>query len=78
MEFQIDVIFSSPTCSPVFTFTDSIGEDDWTPLNYWDDLGEFMSQMICDAERMFRKLYPDGHDYSLSKVNISYVGDDEE
>ena len=77
MHYQIEVIFASPTCSPTFTFTDFIGEDDWTCLHYWDDIAEIMSFMIADADGMFRTLYPAGHDYSLSKVNISCVGADE-
>ena len=71
----------SDTHSPVITLTDTISEDDWTNLNYWTDIGDFTSDLIGDAERMLRKLYPDGHDYNLSKVNIvniSFIGDVEE
>lgn len=78
MDYRVDVIFTSPTCSPAFTFTDFIGDDDYSCPNYWDDIGEIVSYMICDAEAMFRKLHPNGHDYSLSKVTISHVGDEEE
>lgn len=78
MDYRIDVIFASSTRSPAFTFTDFFGEADRTFAKYWDDLAELMAYMIADAECMFRKLYPDGHDYSLSKVNISYVGDEKE
>lgn len=74
MEYKIDVIFESCSYTPVVTFTDFIGENDWTFLNYWDDIGDRLSLLIRDAELFFKKLYPDGHDYSLSDVNISYVG----
>lgn len=78
MEYQICVLFDSPTRSPSFTFSDVITEDDWTCLNYWDDIGDFVSRMISDAESFIKKAFPDGHDYNLSTVNITYVGDDEE
>lgn len=78
MHYRVDVFFASPTRSPAFTFTDFFGEDDRTFAHYWDDIAELMAYMIADADGMFRKLYPDGHDYSLSKVNISCVGDKEE
>ena len=78
MDYKIDVIFESCLHLPAVTFTDFIREDDWTSLNYWDDIGNRLSILIRDAEHFFKKLYPDGHDYSLSDVNISYVGGFEE
>lgn len=78
MEYQIDVTFASSSCPCVFTLSHCVGEDDWTCLNYWDDLSEYMSQTICSIETKLREKFPEGHDFSLSNVNIKLIGDVEE
>lgn len=78
MAYQINVLFESPTHPRAFTFTDCIIEEDWTVLNYWDDISECLSHNISYAESFLKKVFPNGHDYFLSTVNITYLGDDEE
>lgn len=78
MFYQFNVVFKSPTRSPDFTFSDIISDDDWTSKNYWDDFSDFMSNLIFYGEDVIKDIYPNGHDYNLSTVNITYLGDDEE
>lgn len=78
MSYQISVLFESPSRPVPFTFCDVITQDDWTCMNYWDDIGDRTSLLIRHCEKFLRDMYPKGHDYNLSTVNISYLGDDEE
>lgn len=75
MEYQIDVTFASSSSSLAFSISDCVGEQDWTCLNYWYVLSEYFSHMICVADTMLRDVFPEGHDFSLSNVNIKKIGD---
>lgn len=79
MSFEIFIVFSTPDDDYVdYIAHDRITDDDWTNLNYWEDIGRHISSMIADAELHLRSMFPHGHEYSLSIVHVSFVDDDSE
>lgn len=57
---------------------DFIFDDEWSNLNYWDDISSLVSHLISEAEKHLRSMYPDGHDYSLKTVHVFPVNPDDE
>ena len=77
MSYLIQVTFSSPD-RPDITLSDVIQPDDWSCSDYWNDIGDTISSLICFSEKKLSKIFPNGHDYQLTEVHSIYLGDDEE
>lgn len=77
MSYLIQVTFSSPN-RPDITMTDVIEPDDWSCGNYWDDIGDTVSNLISYSERKLSQIFPKGHGYQLTEVHSIYLEDDEE
>lgn len=78
MNYQINVLFESPSRPVPITFSDIIDAEDWTCANYWDDIGDVVSALIGFSDAKLSKLFPHGHDYYLSTVNVTFIGDVDE
>lgn len=81
MSYEIVAVFSTPDDDDHYAdyvVRDIITDDDWTNLNYWDDIGFYISVLISDAESDLRLMFPHGHDYSLSCVHVLSVDNDSE
>lgn len=81
MSFEIVAVFSTPDDDDHhadYIVRDLISVDDWTNLNYWDDICSHISALITDAESDLRLMFPHGHDYSLSCVHVLSVDNDSE
>ena len=69
MSFVISACFVSET-SPNYVFKHTFGFDSWSNLNYWDDLGRFVSWVVSTGENYLMAINPDGNDYVLHDVNV--------
>ncbi len=81
MSFEVVAVFSIPDDDDHhidYTVRDIISDDDWSNLNYWDDIGSYVSDIISDAERDLSRMFPNGHDYTLICVHVLSVDNDSE
>ena len=81
MSYELEAVFSTSDDDDSYAdyiVRDIIYDDYWTNLNYWDDIGSYVSDLISDAESDLRIMFPHGHDYSLASVSVNLVGNDSE
>ena len=81
MSFELVAVFSTLDDDDSYAdyiVRDIISDDDWTNLNYWDDIGFYISELISDAESDLRLMFPDGHDYYLDSVSVNLIDIDSE
>lgn len=81
MSYEVVVVFSTPDDDDHhadYIARDIISDDDWSKRNYYYDIGFFVSKLISDSEIDLRRMFPDGHDYSLTCVHVLSVDIDSE